>query len=48
MKISNMDERYNNLKLAEKGARISLIAYIVLSVSKLGVGLFCRFKSSVC
>ena len=38
MDLSHMDERYQNLKLAEKGARISLIAYILLTVTKLGVG----------
>lgn len=45
MKISNMDERYNNLKLAEKGARISLVSYILLSLSKLGVGYFAGSKA---
>jgi len=33
-----MEERYNGLKLAERGARVSIIAYIILSVLKLGVG----------
>ncbi|MBC8048352.1 MAG: cation transporter, partial [Fimbriimonadaceae bacterium] len=33
-----MEEKYNGLKLAERGARISIIAYIALSLLKLGVG----------
>ncbi|MCB2357451.1 cation diffusion facilitator family transporter [Clostridium estertheticum] len=33
-----MEEKYNNLKIAERGARISIIAYIVLSALKLGIG----------
>lgn len=33
-----MEEKYSNLKLAERGARISIIAYIALSFLKLGVG----------
>lgn len=33
-----MDERFNNLKLAERGARISILAYIVLSLVKVGIG----------
>ncbi|MBX4267832.1 cation diffusion facilitator family transporter [Clostridium estertheticum] len=33
-----MEEKYNNLKTAERGARISIIAYIVLSALKLGIG----------
>ena len=33
-----MDERYNNLKLAERGARISILAYIALSLVKVGIG----------
>lgn len=33
-----MEERYNDLKLAERGARISIIAYIVLAFLKVGVG----------
>lgn len=45
MKLSKADERYNNLKLAEKGARISLIAYIILSAAKLGVGYFAGSKA---
>ena len=45
MKLSNMDERYNNLKLAEKGARLSIIAYVVLSALKLGVGYFAGSKA---
>lgn len=33
-----MEEKYNNLKLAERGARVSIIAYILLSILKLGAG----------
>jgi cation diffusion facilitator family transporter len=33
-----MEEKYNGLKLAERGARVSIIAYIVLSLLKLGIG----------
>ncbi|UZQ48879.1 cation diffusion facilitator family transporter [Clostridium kluyveri] len=33
-----MEDRYNGLKLAERGARISIISYIVLAVIKLVVG----------
>lgn len=35
-----MEEKYNNLKIAERGARISILAYIVLSALKLGIGYF--------
>ena len=35
-----MDNQYDRSKLAERGARISIIAYIVLSVIKLAVGYF--------
>ncbi|HVI41672.1 MAG TPA: cation diffusion facilitator family transporter [Anaerovoracaceae bacterium] len=45
MKLSNMEERYSNLKLAEKGARISIIAYVVLTALKLGVGYFAGSKA---
>ena len=33
-----MEEKYKGLKLAERGARISIIAYIVLASLKLGIG----------
>ncbi|MFL0266681.1 cation diffusion facilitator family transporter [Candidatus Clostridium radicumherbarum] len=33
-----MEEKYNGLKLAERGARVSIIAYISLSFLKLGIG----------
>lgn len=33
-----MEEKYNSLKIAEQGARISIIAYIVLALLKLGIG----------
>lgn len=33
-----MEEKYNGLKLAERGARVSIIAYISLSCLKLGIG----------
>lgn len=45
MKLSNKDDRYNNLKLAERGAQISLLAYILLSIAKLGVGHFAGSKA---
>lgn len=40
-----MEEKYNGLKLAEKGARISIIAYIVLSLLKLGIGYLSSSKA---
>jgi cation diffusion facilitator family transporter len=40
-----MEEKYNNLKLAERGARISIIAYVVLALFKLGVGYFASSKA---
>jgi cation diffusion facilitator family transporter len=40
-----MEEKYNNLKLAERGARISIIAYIALSFLKLGVGYLSKSKA---
>lgn len=33
-----MEEEYKNLKIAERGAHISIIAYIILSIFKLSVG----------
>lgn len=33
-----MEEKYKGLKIAERGARISILAYIVLASLKLGVG----------
>ncbi|MDP4088921.1 MAG: cation diffusion facilitator family transporter [Bacillota bacterium] len=33
-----MEEKYNDLKLAERGARLSIAAYIALSAFKIGVG----------
>lgn len=33
-----MEEKYNDLKLAERGARISIMAYIALSLLKLSIG----------
>lgn len=39
-----MEKRYNGLKLAERGAFISIIAYIVLASLKLGSGYY--FKSA--
>jgi cation diffusion facilitator family transporter len=35
-----MDEKLKNLKLAERGAHISILAYIILSILKLGIGYF--------
>lgn len=40
-----MEERYNNLKIAEHGARISIGAYIILSFLKLGIGYFTGSKA---
>ena len=33
-----MEKKYNDLKIAERGARMSIIAYIVLAALKLGIG----------
>ncbi|MEY8000207.1 cation diffusion facilitator family transporter [Clostridium sp. Mt-5] len=40
-----MEEDYKNLKVAEKGARVSVIAYIFLSVLKLSMGYFFHSKA---
>jgi cation diffusion facilitator family transporter len=40
-----MEEKYNGLKLAERGARISIIAYIALSLLKLGMGYIASSKA---
>ncbi|NMF03893.1 cation diffusion facilitator family transporter [Clostridium beijerinckii] len=40
-----MENSYNNLKIAERGARVSIIAYITLSLLKLGVGFFAQSKA---
>lgn len=40
-----MEEKYANLKLAERGATISIIAYIALSAIKLSVGYFSGSKA---
>lgn len=40
-----MESRYNDLKLAERGARVSIIAYIVLSLLKLGIGYLAQSKA---
>lgn len=40
-----MEEKYNGLKIAERGARISIIAYIVLSLLKLGIGFLSGSKA---
>lgn len=42
-----MDSRYKDLKLAERGARVSIIAYIVLSLLKLGIGYFAQSKALI-
>lgn len=42
---ANMEKRFENLKLAEKGARVSIIAYIILSALKLGIGYFAGSKA---
>ena len=39
-----MEEKYNNLKIAERGARISIIAYIFLAALKLGIGYLSNSK----
>lgn len=40
-----MEEKYEHLKLAEKGATISIMAYICLSAIKLGIGLLSGSKA---
>ncbi len=40
-----MEGKYNDLKLAEKGARVSIIAYISLSLLKLGIGYLSASKA---
>jgi cation diffusion facilitator family transporter len=40
-----MDSRYDNLKMAERGARVSIIAYIALSLLKLGIGYLAQSKA---
>lgn len=40
-----MEEKYNGLKLAERGARLSIIAYIALSAFKIGVGYLSSSKA---
>ncbi len=40
-----MEEKYSHLKLAERGAKISIIAYIGLSSLKLGIGYFSGSKA---
>jgi len=40
-----MEKKYNGLKLAERGAFISIIAYILLAILKLGSGYFFNSKA---
>lgn len=40
-----MEQKYKNLKIAEKGAFISLIAYIIITILKVGVGYFYNSKA---
>lgn len=40
-----MEGRINDLKMAEKGARVSIVAYILLSCIKLGVGYWAGSKA---
>jgi cation diffusion facilitator family transporter len=40
-----MEERINSLKLAEKGARLSILAYIILSIFKLSIGYLANSKA---
>ncbi|WPC39867.1 cation diffusion facilitator family transporter [Clostridium sp. JS66] len=40
-----MEEKYNELKLAERGARISIMAYIALSLLKLSIGYIYNSKA---
>ncbi|OAA83998.1 cation diffusion facilitator family transporter [Clostridium ljungdahlii] len=42
-----MDEDYKNLKIAENGARISIIAYIILSMITLTLGYFYHSKALI-
>ena len=43
--VGNMEEKYNGIKLAERGARISIIAYIILSLLKVGAGYLSNSKA---
>lgn len=40
-----MEENYRNLKIAQRGASISLIVYIILSILKLSIGYFTNSKA---
>lgn len=40
-----MEENYKNLKIAQRGASISLIVYIMLTILKLTVGYFTNSKA---
>lgn len=40
-----MEKSFNDLKLAERGARVSIIAYITLSLLKLGIGYLAQSKA---
>lgn len=40
-----MEENYKNLKIAQRGASISLVVYIILSVLKLVIGYFTNSKA---
>lgn len=40
-----MEENYKNLKIAQRGASISLVVYIILSVLKLAIGYFTNSKA---
>lgn len=40
-----MEEKYASLKLAERGAKISIVAYVLLSALKLGIGWFAGSKA---
>ena len=45
MKDMVINERYGNLKIAERGAKLSIIAYLFLSALKLGVGYWSGSKA---
>lgn len=40
-----MEDDYKNLRIAENGARINIIVYIILSISKLSIGYFFNSKA---
>lgn len=47
MSETKMEQRFLDLKIAEKGARVSIAAYIILSLVKLSVGYFAGSKALI-